>query len=119
MLVAQEMNRALPQHSRCSAATWCPPPGSCRISETKVVAPAPPMTDQAKQQFGPVAAAYASSSFHAQGPDLARLVAAARFRGTEAVLDLGCGAGHTTMACANHAARVIGIDVTPEMVGVA
>lgn len=76
-------------------------------------------SDEVRRQFGPVASAYVSSSFHAHGPDLARLVAEAGFTGTEVVLDLGCGAGHTALACANHAARVVGVDVTPEMVGVA
>jgi SAM-dependent methyltransferase len=32
------------------------------------------------------------------------------------VLDLGSGAGHTALACATRAARVVGVDVTPEMV---
>ena len=74
------------------------------------------VTEQVKQQFGAVAEAYVNSSFHASGPDLALLVAACDFKGTETVLDLGCGPGHTAMACARKAARVIGIDVTPEMV---
>jgi len=74
------------------------------------------VTEQVKQQFGAVAEAYANSSFHASGPDLGLLVEAAGFRGNETVIDLGCGAGHTAMACARKAARVIGIDVTPEMI---
>lgn len=77
------------------------------------------MTDQVRRQFGPVAEAYALSSFHARGPDLARLVTEAAFGRMEVVLDLGCGAGHTALASATLAARVIGIDVTPEMVGMA
>ena len=74
------------------------------------------VTDQVKQQFGAVAEAYANSSFHASGPDLALLVESAGFTGDECVIDLGCGPGHTAMACARKACRVIGIDVTPEMV---
>jgi SAM-dependent methyltransferase len=35
------------------------------------------------------------------------------------VLDMGAGAGHTAIAVARHVAHVTGIDVTPEMVGVA
>ncbi len=77
------------------------------------------VTDQVKRQFGPVAEAYAKSSFHAHGPDLIRLVAEAGFDGHEFVVDLGCGAGHTAVACALHAARVVGIDVTPQMVEMA
>lgn len=74
------------------------------------------VTDQVKQQFGAVAEAYVNSSFHSSGPDLALLVESAGLTGTETVIDLGCGPGHTAMACAREAARVIGIDVTPEMV---
>lgn len=74
------------------------------------------VTEQVKQQFGAVAEAYVNSSFHANGPDLALLVESAGFTGSETVLDLGCGPGHTAMACARRAGRVIGIDVTPEMV---
>jgi ubiquinone/menaquinone biosynthesis C-methylase UbiE len=74
------------------------------------------VTEQVKQQFGAVAEAYANSSFHASGPDLALLVESAGFTGSEMVVDLGCGPGHTAMACARKAGRVIGIDVTPEMV---
>lgn len=74
------------------------------------------VTEQVKQQFGAVAEAYVNSSFHANGADLALLVESANFKGTECVIDLGCGPGHTAMACARKASRVIGIDVTPEMV---
>ncbi|MEO8539728.1 MAG: methyltransferase domain-containing protein [bacterium] len=74
------------------------------------------VTEQVKQQFGAVAEAYVNSSFHASGPDLALLVESAGFSGNECVIDLGCGPGHTALACARKAARVIGIDVTPEMI---
>jgi ubiquinone/menaquinone biosynthesis C-methylase UbiE len=74
------------------------------------------VTEQVKQQFGAVAEAYVNSSFHASGPDLALLVESAGFTGNECVIDLGCGAGHTALACARKASRVIGIDVTPEMI---
>jgi ubiquinone/menaquinone biosynthesis C-methylase UbiE len=72
-----------------------------------------------REQFGAVAEAYARSSYHSSGPDLAALVAAARPIGNEQVLDLGAGAGHMALAMAKHVANVVGIDLTPEMVGVA
>ena len=75
--------------------------------------------ESVKEQFGAVAAAYASSSYHAAGPDLAALVELAHLAGTEQVLDMGAGAGHTAIAVAPHVAHVTGVDVTPEMVGVA
>ena len=71
------------------------------------------------RQWGAIAEAYVHSSFHAAGPDLRRLVAEAGFSGQERVLDLGCGAGHTSLACAPHVAAVVGIDVTPQMVAAA
>jgi ubiquinone/menaquinone biosynthesis C-methylase UbiE len=72
-----------------------------------------------RQQFGAVAGAYAVSAVHASGADLARLVDAAQLQGGERVLDLGCGAGHTAIAFAARGAEVTGLDLTPEMVGVA
>ena len=75
--------------------------------------------EQVTQQFGAVAAAYATSPIHASGPDLAALVAAAALTGSERVLDLGCGAGHTALAVAPFAAAVVAVDVTPEMLATA
>jgi ubiquinone/menaquinone biosynthesis C-methylase UbiE len=72
-----------------------------------------------REQFGAVAAAYAASAVHASGPDLAKLIEAAELTGAEQVLDLGCGAGHTALAAAPRAARVVAVDVTPEMLQVA
>jgi SAM-dependent methyltransferase len=75
--------------------------------------------DEVQRQFGAVAAAYATSAVHASGPDLAALVEAAALTGSERVLDLGCGAGHTALALAPHAASVVAVDLTPEMLTVA
>ena len=76
-------------------------------------------SNPARRQFGAVAAAYATSAVHASGADLTALVAAAGLTGTERVLDMGCGAGHTALAVASNAAQVTAIDVTPEMLAVA
>ncbi|MGE0541547.1 MAG: class I SAM-dependent methyltransferase [Dehalococcoidia bacterium] len=76
-------------------------------------------TDPVRGQFGAVAAAYATSTYHSSGPDLAALVSAAGLTGRERVLDLGCGAGHTALAVAPHAAAVMAVDLTPEMLTVA
>lgn len=73
-------------------------------------------TESVKRQFGAVAAAYANSSVHASGADLAALVEDAALTGDERVLDMGCGAGHTALALASRAASVVAVDVTPEMV---
>src|SRR3712207_709403 len=77
------------------------------------------VADPVRAQFGAVAAAYATSSYHSSGPDLAALVSAAALTGREQVLDLGCGAGHTALAVAPHAASVTAVDLTPEMLDVA
>ena len=64
-----------------------------------------PTSDLVRRQFGAVADAYATSTYHASGADLAALVQAAGLSGTEHVLDLGCGAGHASLALAAHAAE--------------
>lgn len=72
-------------------------------------------TDVARAQFGAVAETYATSTYHASGPDLQALVRAAAPVSTQRVLDLGCGAGHTALAIAPHVAHVTAVDVTPDM----
>jgi SAM-dependent methyltransferase len=80
-------------------------------------------TGSIQGQFGAAAAAYAASAVHRGGPDLDAMLAAAfatgRARvlatGRERVLDVGCGAGHTTLAFAPKVASVVAFDLTPEM----
>jgi ubiquinone/menaquinone biosynthesis C-methylase UbiE len=72
--------------------------------------------DLVRSQFGPVADAYVTSSYHASGADLATLVQKAGLTGVEEVLDLGCGAGHTALAVAPHAKHVTAVDLTPDMI---
>lgn len=72
-----------------------------------------------QRQFGAIASEYAASAVHRDGPDLQQLIAAAGFSGNERVLDLGCGAGHTALAAARHAASVVALDLTEEMLAVA
>ena len=79
----------------------------------------PGSTQSVREQFGAVAAAYAVSSYHSSGADLAAMISAAELSGTEQVLDMGCGAGHSAMAAATKAAHVTALDVTPEMLEVA
>lgn len=68
-----------------------------------------------QSQFGPSAAAYASSSVHARGPSLARLVELIKPESEWLVLDVATGAGHTALALASRVRRVIASDVTLEM----
>jgi SAM-dependent methyltransferase len=68
-----------------------------------------------QQQFGNVAANYATSTVHASGEDLNRMVQFANLAGNERALDAGCGAGHTALAFAPHVAQVVAYDLTASM----
>jgi len=66
-------------------------------------------------QFGPQAAAYVTSSVHAQGEDLARMAAVAQAAPGARIADLGCGGGHVSFAVAPHAREVVACDLSTEM----
>jgi ubiquinone/menaquinone biosynthesis C-methylase UbiE len=68
-----------------------------------------------QQQFGAHAAAYATSSVHAKGASLGRLVELVAPQASWRVLDIATGAGHTAAAFAPHVAHVIASDLTEEM----
>ncbi len=68
-----------------------------------------------QQQFGAHAAAYATSTVHAKGASLARLVDLVRPEKHWRALDIATGAGHTAAAFAPHIAHVIASDITAEM----
>jgi ubiquinone/menaquinone biosynthesis C-methylase UbiE len=72
-----------------------------------------------QEQFGAAARKYVVSSVHSGGPTLDEVVTRAALRGTERVLDVGTGAGHTALALAKHAAEVIALDLTEEMLAAA
>jgi ubiquinone/menaquinone biosynthesis C-methylase UbiE len=71
--------------------------------------------ESVRRQFGPVAAAYATSAVHAGGADLTAMLTAGELRGNERVLDVAPGAGHTALAFAPHVASVTAVDLTEEM----
>ncbi|MEQ1647876.1 MAG: methyltransferase domain-containing protein [Hyphomicrobiaceae bacterium] len=77
------------------------------------------MTDQSKAlvqaQFGANAANYATSSVHAKGASLSRLVELVQPKANWSALDVATGAGHTAAAFAPLVASVIASDITPEM----
>jgi len=73
------------------------------------------LKDSVRTQFGRAAGDYATCHIHADGPDLPAMIAAASLDGRERVLDVGCGAGHTALAFAQHADRVEALDLTPDM----
>jgi ubiquinone/menaquinone biosynthesis C-methylase UbiE len=69
-----------------------------------------------RSQFDPRAQDYMTSAVHAAGPDLekARMLAA-RLPGDARAIDIGCGAGHLSLALAPHLARIIALDPSPGM----
>jgi SAM-dependent methyltransferase len=76
------------------------------------------VTDQARRvqaQFGAIAAAYVASPGHAGGDDLEQLAAWGRALSPTRVLDVATGGGHTALAFAPIARRVIAYDVTEPM----
>lgn len=73
--------------------------------------------DLVVQQFGPRAAAYASSATHAAGPDLAAFQAILRDAPVDRLLDLGCGGGHASFHAAPHAGSVVAYDLSADMLG--
>jgi ubiquinone/menaquinone biosynthesis C-methylase UbiE len=94
------------------------------MSDTNLHNPSQDAAERAKLQqiqnnFGVAAADYVTSKVHAQGPDLAWLVEAAVLTGTERVLDVATGGGHTAFALAPYAAEVVALDLTPPMLEVA
>lgn len=68
-----------------------------------------------EEQFGPVAEDYARFDYHAAGPDLAPMLAAGELSGSERVLDIGSGPGHTALLFATRAREVVASDPTAEM----
>jgi len=73
----------------------------------------------AKSQFGQNAANYATSTVHAKGASLGRIVELLNPQPDWHALDIATAAGHTAFAVAEHAASVVASDVTPEMLDVA
>ncbi len=74
---------------------------------------------QVQSNFGAAAADYVTSKVHASGQDLPWLVEVMALTGTERVLDVGTGAGHTAFTLAPYAAEVVALDITREMLATA
>ena len=72
-----------------------------------------------QEQFGASAAAYVTSPLHAAGEDLDRLRAWGAARRGERVLDVATGGGHTALAFAGIARRVVAYDLTEPMLSAA
>ena len=74
---------------------------------------------RAQNQFGAVAQSYVTSSTHARGDDLARMLELAQPRGDELLLDIATGGGHTALAFAPRVRAVVASDLTPAMLAAA
>lgn len=70
---------------------------------------------QSEERFGRFAREYVTSQSHAQGADLARLVALAQPQAHWEVLDVATGGGHTALAFAPHVRHVVASDLTARM----
>lgn len=68
-----------------------------------------------QSQFGRAAADYATSSVHAQGESLARIVELTAPQKTWTALDVATGAGHAAAIFAPHVKSIVASDITAEM----
>ncbi len=73
------------------------------------------MPEDVRRSFAPVAANYSRSAFHAAPERLQEVVDLAQLRGSDRVLDVATGTGHTALALAPHVTGVVGLDLTAEM----
>ena len=73
------------------------------------------LKEAVEAQFSAAAAAYATSGVHAGGPDLEAMLVAAHPDGTQRLLDVGSGAGHTSIFFAPHVAEVHALDLSEPM----
>jgi ubiquinone/menaquinone biosynthesis C-methylase UbiE len=65
--------------------------------------------------FGPVAANYARATFHTSSERLREVVELARPQADDIALDVATGTGNTALALAPFVRRVVGLDLTREM----
>ncbi len=71
--------------------------------------------EDVRARFARNAANYVTSGFHADQALLDEVVALALPQPTDVALDVATGTGNTAFALAPHVARVVGLDLTPEM----
>jgi len=77
------------------------------------------VADDPRASFGPVAANYSRSKFHTSADRLQEVVDLANPLKGDLVLDVATGTGNTAFALAPHVRRVVGLDLTQEMLDVA
>jgi ubiquinone/menaquinone biosynthesis C-methylase UbiE len=67
------------------------------------------------EQYAPIAGDYTTSTIHAQGDDLARLVELAGLTAGSRVLDVGAGTGHAGLVFARDGIEIVALDMTAAM----
>ncbi|MGA8922288.1 MAG: methyltransferase domain-containing protein [Candidatus Dormiibacterota bacterium] len=73
------------------------------------------MPEDVRSRFAPVAANYSRASFHTSSERLQEVLDLGRPQKADLVLDVATGTGNTAFALAPHVRRVIGLDLTREM----
>jgi ubiquinone/menaquinone biosynthesis C-methylase UbiE len=71
--------------------------------------------EDVRARFAPVAANYARSTFHTSSDRLREVLDLARPEPRDLALDVATGTGNTAFALAPHVRRVVGLDLTREM----
>ena len=85
------------------------------MRDSEKLEPSSEKADIAARTWSARGPSYATSEVHKGGPSLAKLLALARPHPDDRCLDLGTGAGHTAAALAEHAAHVVGLDMSSGM----
>ena len=73
------------------------------------------MPDDVRSRFAPVAANYARATFHTSSERLREVLDLAQPQVTDLALDVATGTGNTAFALAPFVRRVVGVDLTREM----
>src|SRR2546423_7201794 len=73
------------------------------------------MPEDVRSRFAPVAANYATAKFHSSSERLQEVLELARPKPSDLALDVATGTGNTAFALAPYVRRVIGLDLTTEM----
>lgn len=94
-----------------------------RLEFLQRVSPSAEESEEIKQRvratFSRAAEAYVTSPIHAAGDDLARLIELVAPTSDDTALDVSTGGGHTALAVARHAERVVASDLTPTILAAA
>jgi ubiquinone/menaquinone biosynthesis C-methylase UbiE len=71
--------------------------------------------DDVRSRFAPVAANYARATFHTSSERLREVLDLAQPKPSDIALDVATGTGNTALALAPYVSRVVGVDLTREM----